>query len=310
MIELTPSAQSRLNDYFQELRRVLSGSPAVDPTDVERDVRDHIDAALVGQAAPVETPALDDVLHKLGSPAQWLPDADATPRTVPSFEWLSLMKQSLRQIGLRLARGPESYRMAYLSFLVFFAGGYLSFLAKAGQPLVLAIPVSFILSRAALSLFTAERLTGGQKWLLYPSLVVVYLPLVVAIVIAPLLARVELTERGSLTDVEVNLAFFALLSFVWSLIGLVSAIFPGAIRSVFYPFAEWFSRRIGVGLAIVGSIGLLFAGTFLLTSVPYNFTHGPFNRPPNVRRTKLTKTAVQPRVEVQDVPVRDDRFSD
>jgi hypothetical protein len=287
MIELTPSAQSRLNDYFQELRRVLSGSPAVDPSDVERDVRDHIDAALVGQAVPVEAPALDDVLHKLGSPAQWLPDADATPRTISLSEWL-------RQIGLQLARGPESYRMAYLSFFVFVVGCSLSFLAKAGQPLVIAIPVSFILSRAALSLFTAERLTSGQKWLLYPSLVAVYVPLVVAIVIVPLLARVDLAERGSLTDVEVNLAFFALLSFVWLLIGLVSAIFPGAIRSVFYPFAEWFSRRIGVGLAIVGSIGLLFAGTFLLTSVPYNFTHGPFNRPPNVRREKMEKTAVQP----------------
>jgi hypothetical protein len=72
MTELTPTAESRLNAYLRELRRVLSGSPSVDPADVERDVRDHIDAALVGQAAPIDDSALNHVLQTLGSPAQWL----------------------------------------------------------------------------------------------------------------------------------------------------------------------------------------------------------------------------------------------
>ena len=64
MIELTPSAETHLNDYFHELRRVLSGSPSVDPADVERDVRDHIDAALVGSSAPVEAPVNAAELEK------------------------------------------------------------------------------------------------------------------------------------------------------------------------------------------------------------------------------------------------------
>jgi len=72
MTELTPTAESRLNAYLHELHRVLSGSPSVDPADVERDVRDHIDAALVGQAAPIDDSALNHVLQTLGSPAQWL----------------------------------------------------------------------------------------------------------------------------------------------------------------------------------------------------------------------------------------------
>jgi hypothetical protein len=191
MIELTPTAQTRLNDYLNELRRVLSGSASVDPTDVERDVRDHIDAALTGQAAPVEANALDDVLRTLGAPAQWLPERESGPLPISLSEWISALKQSVLQVEQRLAGGPESYRLAYLSLFAL-AGGMCLFSA-AGQlrePLlipVVAALVSFVLARAALSLFGAERTTTAQKWLLYPSLVAVYLSLIAVILLMPAL---------------------------------------------------------------------------------------------------------------------------
>ena len=89
MIELTPSAQNRLDDYLNEMRRVLTGSPSVDLADVERDIRDHIDAALAGQVAPVEALVLDNVLQSLGKPSQWLPEAETawyrrSPSTWPA----------------------------------------------------------------------------------------------------------------------------------------------------------------------------------------------------------------------------------
>jgi len=198
MIELTPTAQTRLNDYLNELRHVLSGSPSVDPTDVERDVRDHIDAALTGHAAPVEANALDDVLRTLGAPAQWLPERESGPLPISLSDWISALKQSVLHVEQRLAGGPESYRLAYLSLFVL-AGGMFLFSA-AGQlrePLlipVVAMLVSFILARAALSLFGAERTTTAQKWLLYPGLVAVYLPLIAFVLLVPGLVAAKALE--------------------------------------------------------------------------------------------------------------------
>ena len=50
---------------------------------------------------------------------------------------------------------------------------------------VVATLVCFILSRVALSLLGAGRLTGGQKWLLYPALLAVYLPVTAVILFGP-----------------------------------------------------------------------------------------------------------------------------
>lgn len=270
MIELTPTAQGRLNDYLCELHRVLSGSPAVDPADVERDVRDHIDAALADHAPPVDASALDDVLRKLGSPAQWLPEGESRLRASRPTYWLPDLKQAILQVGRRLAGGPESYRLAYLSFLVFVAGWSFWFLAQASRLLFIASLVSFVFSRAALSLFKPQGLSGGQKWLLYPSLAVVYLPVAAAIVLAPFLAGALFFDqpgfrRGEWSREEAYYAVAALASFVWFFVGLVCAAFPGFIRGVFHPFAGWFSRRVGVGLATVGLIALLTVGTLLFT---------------------------------------------
>jgi hypothetical protein len=272
MIELTPTAQSRLDAYFQELRRVLSGSRSVDPADVERDVRDHIDAALVGSAPPIEASALDAVLHKLGSPTQWLRDAEPRAGRISPAESLADLKHMFLQVAAQLAGGPESYRLAYLSFLIFVAGWFLA-LVGGGRvgPLSLAVPISFVFSRAALSLFTAQRLTGGQKWLLYPSLLFVYGLLIVMILMIPFFASLALFEMREsrsviITNAESDLIFFIILAVVWLGVGVGGVVFPGAVRDVFYPFAERFSRRAGMGLATLGLGVLLVAGAYLFSA--------------------------------------------
>jgi hypothetical protein len=148
-----------------------------------------------------------------------------------------------------------------------------------------------------MSMFTPQRLTGGQKWLLYPSLVAVYAPLVVFFV----------TPLIYIARTELDVVPFVILGCMWLFAGLVSAIFPRAVQNIFYPFAGWFTRRVGIGVATIGLIELLLVVTFL-------YTHGLSSDPPNVRRAKMTnirrqkmeKTAVQPDVAV---PLRDDRFS-
>lgn len=269
MIELTPAAQNRLHDYFEELRRVLSSSASVEPADVERDIHDHIDAALVGYAAPVDAAELDDVLRKLGSPSQWLPIGESQYQGRSPFQQLSEWKRSLAEVGWHLARGPESYRLAYLSFFVLALGCLMACVTNHGEPLAIATPIAFIFSRAALSLFTPHRLTAGQKWLLYPALLTVYLGFVVIIVVLHIVARDPLMHftnyrRGNISYAELNLANIALIGIAWLFAGLVSAIFPRAVQSVFYPFAGWFSRRVGICVAGIGLLALVLVGAYVL----------------------------------------------
>jgi hypothetical protein len=265
MTELTPTAESRLNAYLHELRHVLSGSPSVDPADVERDVRDHIDAALVGQAAPIDDSALNHVLQTLGSPAQWLLES-TRPARRPRISY-SAIKQSAVEFARRLAGGPESYRLAYLSLLVFAAGWGLTLLAQHPGPLVVAMPVSFILSRAALSLFSADEIRIGQKWLLYPILAVVYsLPLLM-IVSAPIAIGIHRVRVTGSTLGEAVVAVCGWSGAAWLCTGVVAALFPGIVRNVFHPFATRFSRRSGLKLATIGLL-LLLAGALAFFTLP------------------------------------------
>ncbi len=270
MTELTPTAESRLNAYLHELRRVLSGSPSVDPADVERDVRDHIDAALVGQAPPIDDSALNHVLQTLGSPGQWLPETEAARApAAPAFS-LSAMKQRGVRYLRRLAGGPESFRLAHWSLIVFAVGWALTLLSHHPGPLCVAVPVSFLLSRAALSLFTVEEQNGGQKWLLYPVLAVAYLLLLLVLVVAPIVVgvaawehRIHQTRPQSLTQAEVVVAVSACSGGTWLMLGVVTALFPAAVRNVFHPFAPWYSRRSGLRLAMVGLAVLFIVGAYL-----------------------------------------------
>jgi hypothetical protein len=179
MIELTPTARTRLNEYFDELRRVLSGSPAVDLGEVEMDVRDHINSALSSCSAPVDEATLNSVLRELGSPAQWSAGDERPWYRKTRTEVIALAKQCVVQFLHFVAESPESYRLAYLSLLVLVIGWCSVGVLNGNSAFVfsnVATLASFVLSRAALSVFGSTKLSSGQKWLLYPGLLTVYIP--------------------------------------------------------------------------------------------------------------------------------------
>jgi len=147
-----------------------------------------------------------------------------------------------------------------LSLLVFAAGWGLTLLAQHPGPLVVAMPVSFIFSRAALSLFSADEIKIGQKWLLYPILAVVYsLPLLV-IVCAPIAIGIYRVRVTASTPGEAVVVVCGWSCAAWLCTGVVAALFPGIVRNVFHPFATRFSRRSGLKLATAGSAVSLVAG--------------------------------------------------
>ena len=274
MIELTPSAQNRLDDYLNEMRRVLTGSPSVDLADVERDIRDHIDAALAGQAAPVEALVLDNVLQSLGKPSQWLPEAEtAWYRRSPST-WPAASKQLLR-VGQRLAGGPERYRLAYLSLLVLGLGWYLMPSGRLDKAIIgpmIATLVSFILSRASLALFSGPivgrsemaplsglvgRLPAGRRVLFLGPVAIVGLsgiknendfkaasqgePPHKLVQRGAALHELEKRPRDtkmwnvSLNPIKVACGLTAVAGGSWSLIGLLWHCFPAWFASSFTP---------------------------------------------------------------------------
>lgn len=156
MIELTPDAKRRFDDYLQRTRTALRGTRAVEADEVEQNVIEHVELALAGVPAPVGAESLGAVLAQLGPPERWLPD-----------EELPIWRRTLG----RLVNGPEDWRLAYLTFgvmaLVFLAfpiGG------------VILLPVAFCLARACVEL-TQERgePLGARAWLVLPPIWLAFL---------------------------------------------------------------------------------------------------------------------------------------
>lgn len=203
MIELTLGAQQRLDSYIEELRRVLGDDGKADPRDVERDVRDHIQTALASTSGPVDEPQLDQVLRSLGAPAEWVEHPDLPWYARSPKAWLHPAKEYASEKIHHFAAGPESYRMPYLSLLTLGLGLILGLLSgddETGLAICLVAALgAFVLARAAIAIQPKESLPNGQKWLLSPALLTVYLPLLIVIVSWPVVVGGILVAQSPLT---------------------------------------------------------------------------------------------------------------
>ncbi len=179
-IGLTPDAEARLEGYLHQVRAALVGVPDVSPDEIEADIREHVENELRTAVRPVALFVLESVLNRLGPPTQWLP---AGRTSSPLAEVPSLgryLRARLRGIGNALWRGPEDWRLPYLSFGVF-AFGVLAF------PLFpLFLIVSYLLARAGVAVAKEKGIELGvaRKWLLYPPTLIVSLVLFLTLVVA------------------------------------------------------------------------------------------------------------------------------
>ncbi|MFO0798372.1 MAG: hypothetical protein U0804_12925 [Gemmataceae bacterium] len=182
---LSAAAEARLDDYLAQVRRALLGVPDVNSAEIEADIREHVENELRGAARPVELLVLEVVLRRLGPPTQWLP-----PGRVPvtaqvgaaAVTFGQFVKSRFSAARTAIWRGPEDWRLPYLSFGVF-AVGVLAF------PLFpLCLVVSYILSRAGIACAADKgtALDGGRKWLLYPPVVLVSVTVIASVVALPI----------------------------------------------------------------------------------------------------------------------------
>lgn len=261
MITLSESAEKSLHDYLRQARAYLRGSKSVDAEEVEQNINEHIENELEGAAEPVSRDVLDAVLKKLGSPQQWVP--------MEELPWWW-------RIIYRLRSGPEDWRLAYISLALLVAGLLTLLYAPAGIVLILA---GFLTSRAAISETGDIDKLKAQKWLLYPSLIVVYLFVLLVLLTWPLGLSIPLAEgyeqefresfsrlrNGADYWVMATSAILAGLGLWWSILAIVLLKPRRLSQVVFRPFAEkvrskWALRLLLIGLALM----ILSAGTGVL----------------------------------------------
>jgi hypothetical protein len=97
-----------------------------------------------------------------------------------------------------------------------------------------------------------------------------------------------------LSSITFRFVFIAILTCAWLVIGVGGVVFPGAVRSVFYPFAEWFSRRLAVRVATFALVALLIVGAFLSLARPDR--RPPAKSPVNKPSARLDKPSPDPGV--------------
>ena len=267
MIALSSRAKKRLHDYLNQVRTSLRDSVTVDRDEVEHNVIEHIQNELANATQPISCDDLELVLTKLGSPAQWVPDEQ--------IPWW-------RKIIVRLLAGPEDWRLAYISFglliLAFFVGKPACFI------LVLA---SFCLSRAVLTMAQQPDELRGKKWLIYPSLIIVYVPLLCLLLSWPLLllygpyfglghhtaayelAASPLTTYGSARNAALPI-LLTVVGLWWTVLGIIGCAALGLFKVIFRPFADNLKRRWPALLMLIGILLVLscLAARLLSTGRP------------------------------------------
>ena len=181
----TAEAVARLERYLREVRAELAQSPDVNPDEIEADIRDHVAAELRNK--PHATLAdLERVLAQLGPPDVWAP---VTTRPVSvAFDPLMpvrMLRSWFRGMLHSIWRGPDDWRLAYLTFLLFWVG-LLTAPIVIGVPLLIA---SYFFARAASGLAKEKNtVLGARRWLIYPPIVLVSMPLFLAVVFVPIVA--------------------------------------------------------------------------------------------------------------------------
>ena len=248
MIKLSNGAREYLDRYLQQIRTYLRGCKTVDADDVERNIIEHIDSEFEGATAAVSLEQLDAVLKRLGNPRQWIPEEE--------LPWW-------RKIIFRLRTGPEDWRLAYISFGLLIAGFVIL------PSFIVLIPASFIVARAALSEAGDPSELKAQKWLLYPSLIIVYVFVLLGLLLWPLGLLFPLAEELEHTIRESIVPFrdfgddhrywrmatsfiIAGLGLWWTILGCLLLKWRSFLQVLFKPFTGWFSRKWALILLLIG----------------------------------------------------------
>lgn len=250
MIDLTPEARQRFEDYLRRMRGVLRGSRSVEPEEVEQNVIEHVELALAGVAAPVGAETLGDVLQRLGPPERWLPEEER-----PAW-W---------RVAGRLYNGPEDWRLAYLTFGLTVLSVLL--LPAAGIGIVFLM-AAFLVARASVEL--SGDVLGARRWLVLPPIVVCFAILTIAALFTPIaLTSIYLLAEGGLYDVfGISFEHFVVQKQVrvgagvvamaaaawWTILSMLLILLTPPLRALFQPVTAGLKRRHALVLMLMAAV--------------------------------------------------------
>ncbi len=253
MMELTSEARELVNRYLHRTRLSLRGT-SVEVKEVERDIVDHIEAALAGREEPAGAADLAGVLERLGSPTQWVPE-----------EEIPLWRRTLAN----LTAGPEDWRLAYLCF----AMTTLGLLTLTAGGIVLLAGAIFV-SRASISLAEQrDEPLGARRWLIYPPLVFVCLMLIFIPVAAPIFGIADFAADSwrqnhlVFAGLGIDGSPGRLVALVvaaagawWVILAGIAAMLAKPVRWALVPLADGFRPAHAVWLATIGGVLMLGSG--------------------------------------------------
>lgn len=239
MSELTPEARRQLDRYLASARSALRGS-RTSADEVEASVREHVEVALAGAPGPVAD--ITPILERLGPPDRWLPDEERPG-------WKLMMD--------RLQRGPEDWRLAYLSFTVF----SLMIVTFPVGGVLLVIP-SYLLSRAYVDFVRGRgEEMGGRRWLVYPPIAMLLALAAVAVLIMPIAGFFNMAageavfEHASATRRAYEAGIAAAVAGPWWIVtATLLMMFLRPVQFVFAPLLDRLQRRHLAVLAGIGAV--------------------------------------------------------
>ena len=247
MIEMTPAARERVDNYLQRMRSELRGTRSVVAEDVEQSVREHIEIALAHAQTPVGATEVIGILDRLRPPERWLAEEEQP-----------LWRRALNHVR----SGPEDWRLAYLSFGLVLASVVL--LPMFG--FFLLIPAMFV-GRASLELARDRgEPVGARRWLVYPSIALVLAIVTGLLIIGPPMLAMAFAlgrEVEPLFDIPATrageLRFLAGLGGVifgswWLIAAAFCAAFLRPIRFVFAPLLDGLRPKHFAVLAAIGAL--------------------------------------------------------
>lgn len=256
MIEMTPAARERLDDYLRRLRNELRGSRSIEADDVEQSVREHIEIELAHATGPVGATEVIGVLDRLGPPERWLAEEE---------------RPAWREAASRVTDVPHDWRLPLIVFAVFLAS--LALFQIVGPLLILP---AMLASRAYVELARSRGETlGARGWLVYPSIALVLLFAAFLLIIGPPLRALDpvissaaFTQLFKVSDGAVTPGFrFAAGCVVfgawWIVAGGFCAAFVRPIRFTFAPLLDGVHRRHFIVLAAIGAL-VMTAGSALI----------------------------------------------
>jgi hypothetical protein len=260
MMDLTPEAKRRFDDYLQRIHTALRGTRAIESGEVEQNVREHVEFALAGAPAPVGAEHLAEVLEQLGPPERWLPEEE---------------RPLWRRVGDRILRGPEDWRLAYLTFAVFF----LMFVLFMVGGVLLLIP-AFLLARAHVELVKERgQDLGARRWLVLPPIACVLVLVAAGALVLPIAVSAAISgDRDTLTffgfepqdhndrvRIHIGLAT-AGAGIGWMILSAIFAAVLPQMQKLFAPFLASLRRTHALNLTIAGAaligIGLVILYAF------------------------------------------------